>query len=338
MHPAATLQFEPIHGTYVDSASYGLPPRATVQAVRAALESWSSGTADWIVDWDGAGELCRPLAAEILGARSEEIALIPAVSVGAGVVFAQLKCNDEILVPDDEFASVMLPALVSAEARGVTVRRVGFSELSSEVRGSTTIVATSHVRSRNGRVQDLAAVAEAASRVGAAVLVDATHSAGILPIWASRLGVDYVVCAAYKHLLCPRGVAFMSVREAAWGKGLPAAASWRSAADPYAHYYGPDLPVLSRTAAQYDVSLAWHAWVGAVPSLEFLRSVEAGQRQQWVVGLAKNLADRLGLPEHAFLDRNRPCGRRRASARGSRREEDQNLRTRARSSCLVPSL
>ena len=213
------------------------------------------------------------------------------------MVFAQLKCNDEILVPDDEFASVMLPALVSAEARGVTVRRVGFPELSSEVRGSTTIVATSHVRSRDGRVQDLAAVAEAASRVGAAVLVDATHSGGILPIWASRLGLDYVVCAAYKHLLCPRGVAFMSVREAAWGKVLPAAASWRSAADPYAHYYGPDLPVLSRTAAQYDVSLGWHAWVGAVPSLEFLRSVEAGQRQQWVVGLAKNLADHLGLPE-----------------------------------------
>ena len=147
MHPAAAHQFEPIHGTYVDSASYGLPPRATVQAVRAALESWSSGTADWVVDWDGAGDICRPLAAEILGARPEEIALIPAVSVGAAVVFAQLKCNDEILVPDDEFASVMLPALVSAEARGVTVRRVGFSALSNEVKGSTTIVATSHVRS-----------------------------------------------------------------------------------------------------------------------------------------------------------------------------------------------
>ena len=133
--------------------------------------------------------------------------------------------------------------------------------------------------------------------MGAAVLVDATHSAGILPICASRLGLDYVVSAAYKHLLCPRGVAFMSVREASWGKVLPAAASWRSAADPYAHYYGPDLPVLSKTAAQYDVSLAWHAWVGAVPSLEFLCSVEAGQRQQWAVGLAKNLADQLGLPE-----------------------------------------
>ena len=45
----------------------------------------------------------------------------------------------------------------------------------------------------------------AARSVGAQVLVDASHSTGILPLAAERLQIDFVVAAAYKHLLCPRG-------------------------------------------------------------------------------------------------------------------------------------
>jgi selenocysteine lyase/cysteine desulfurase len=155
---------------------------------------------------------------------------------------------------------------------------------------------TSHVRSNDGRVQDVAAVAEAARREGAAVLLDASHSAGILPVRASELGLDYVVVSAYKHLLCPRGVAFFHIARSRWPAVQPIVASWRSAADPYGDsFYGGDLSALSPTASRYDVSLAWHAWVGALESLRFLCSVAEGERERWAVGLAGLLASRLGL-------------------------------------------
>ncbi|HTX01723.1 MAG TPA: aminotransferase class V-fold PLP-dependent enzyme [Acidimicrobiales bacterium] len=294
MHPAAESEFDHLPITYVDTASYGLPPRATVRALSAALEGWVRGVADWQQDWDAVAEQCRPLAATLLGTSGDEVAFLPAVSVGAAVAFSRLGAADEVLLPDDEFASVLLPALAAAEGRGARIRLVPFRRLADEVTPDTTFVATSHVRSADGAVQDLHRVAEAAEAVGAVVVVDATHSAGVLPVESGDLGLDVVLCAAYKHLLCPRGVAFMTVSRRMRDRMPPIAASWRSTTA-RSRYYGPDLADLATSAARYDVSIAWHAWVGAVASLAFLCSVPAKERSSWPVELADSLAEALGM-------------------------------------------
>src|SRR5579875_3235119 len=233
MHPAAVGQFAPMNGTYLDSATYGLPPMSTVAALEEALRRWSTGTANWITDRDSAGDRCRPLAGQLIGAPAEEIALIPAVSVGVGQVLNQTRPRGEILIADDEFTSVLLPVLAAAEQRDLVVQRVPFDRLPDMITDRTGLVATSHVRSNDGRMQDLAALMNAASAAGTEVLVDATQSCGILPIEAAKLGIDYVVCAAYKHLLCPRGVGFLRVAPRHWQHLLPVAASWRGARAPY---------------------------------------------------------------------------------------------------------
>ncbi|MHB8620483.1 MAG: aminotransferase class V-fold PLP-dependent enzyme, partial [Chloroflexota bacterium] len=126
MHAAATNHFPAIERTYLDTASYGLPPTGTTAVLRQALDTWAAGSANWTADWDPAGDRCRRHAAELFGAPAEEIALIPAVSVGVAVVLTSIGPGDEILLPDDEFASVLLPALVVARERGATIRRVDF--------------------------------------------------------------------------------------------------------------------------------------------------------------------------------------------------------------------
>lgn len=280
---------------YVDTANYGLPPRRTVETLRDALVRWGSGSANWLSEWDPAGDECRTLIAPLLGSRSDEIALLPAVSVGVGVIAASLGPEDEVVVPNDEFRSVLFPLLAAERARGVRVRRVSFEELAESVRPSTTLVATSHVRSNGGAVQDLAAVAAAAREHGAAVLVDATHAAGVIPIEAEALGLDYVVVAAYKHLLCPRGVAFLRVARGRRDLVAPYCSSWRSARDPYASFYGGTLDDLAADTARFDVSLAWHAWLGARESLRLLTTIDADERRDWCVGLASRLARQVGL-------------------------------------------
>ena len=112
----------------------------------------------------------------MLGAPAQEIALLPCVSVAVGVVAAAVGPRDEIVVPEDEFHSLLLPLVVAAEARGATIRRVPFTDIANAVTRSTTIVATSHVRSNGGGVQDLDQVAVAAREAGAMVVVDATHA------------------------------------------------------------------------------------------------------------------------------------------------------------------
>jgi selenocysteine lyase/cysteine desulfurase len=63
-------------------------------------------------------------------------------------------------------------------------------------------------QSADGHLVDLDAL-RAVREVGTRVVLDATQSVGWLPAplgWA-----DAVVCAGYKWLLCPRGVAWMAV-------------------------------------------------------------------------------------------------------------------------------
>ena len=45
--------------TYLDAATYGLPPRSTIAAMREALDAWAGGTADWVEDWDRPAEETR---------------------------------------------------------------------------------------------------------------------------------------------------------------------------------------------------------------------------------------------------------------------------------------
>src|SRR5207302_6555591 len=118
--------------TYLDSASYGLPPLATARALEEALAAWQAGSVEWTT-WDRAGEECRALAASILDADADEISLLPAASAGVGVVAASLTEHDEVVVPDDEFRSLLMPLLAAEQARGVRVRRVPFRALAESV-------------------------------------------------------------------------------------------------------------------------------------------------------------------------------------------------------------
>jgi selenocysteine lyase/cysteine desulfurase len=291
--PELLALFEHRRRAYVDSATVGLPPKATVEALTRALGEWQSGIASWEEDWEPAGDLCRQEISPMLGAPAEEIALVPAVSVGVAPVAAALGPDDEVIVPGDEFDSLLLPLAALAERRGAHVRRVPFRDVAGAVEPRTTLVATSHVRSNGGAVQDLDSVAAAAASVGARVVVDATHSAGLLPIDAAERGLDVVVAAAYKHLLCPRGVAFVRMAPEAQQAYAPVSASWVSV-EPR-RYYGSGVDDLASDARRFDVSLAWHAWVGAVESLRFLNSIPAEERRRWCVSLASELAARVGV-------------------------------------------
>jgi selenocysteine lyase/cysteine desulfurase len=287
--------FDPSPGTiYLDAATYGLPPKPTVQAMHQAIDDWQAGRADWVTAWDMRGEACRVSFGELIGAPAETIALIPSVSVGVGTVAAALKAGDEILLPDGEFTSVLFPLLVAARERGATVRTAPLAILANGISPTTRLVAFSLVQSQSGYAADLASIVEAAEKVGAQTLVDATHAIPFVPVQADR--VDYIVCAAYKHLLSPRGVAFLYVANKHWEQVPPLLANWRSTSNPYGDYYGGGLDS-APSAARFDVSLAWFSWAGAAVSLGLL----AGWQRQGVlrhpVDLARRLAVHLGLPD-----------------------------------------
>jgi len=292
--PGIRAQFHPDPGlTYLDTATYGLPPDATMRAMRDAEDAWRAGTGVW-VEWDKEAERARTAFGRLMKVAPARVALLPSVSVGMGVVSAALQPGDRVVAPAAEFRSVLYPLLVARD-RGVELVEIeDVDRLIDAITPGTALVAISLVQMQTGRVLPVREIVDRAEAVGARVLLDATHGVPFVDLDAVINRVDYNLVHAYKHLLCPRGVAFMVLREDHVGPLPPIVSSWRASDNPYTQFFGGPL-TLADGAAQYDASLSWHPWVGAAQSLELLvQWQEAGVLDE-PVALARSLADRLGI-------------------------------------------
>ena len=294
---------------YLDSATYGLPPRTTVESLERAARQWQAGSARWKEDWDLEAEVCRAHVARLFGLvktgepdqgpGEREISLMPAVSVASGLVASAVPDGGEVLLAEEDFTSVTFPFLVVAQSGRIRVRSAPVEDLADAVSPETSMVAVSVAQSADGRLADLAGLRQALDRAreqGAAgrLYVDASQALGSLPLDLRALGVDYASCAAYKWLCCPRGVAFFYVREGLWQEPQALTASWRGGDDPYGRYYGTDL-ALAEDATRFDVSLAWHPWVGARHALDALVTLGDRARFELGNGAARHFTRRLGL-------------------------------------------
>ena len=190
---------------YLDTATYGLPPRQTVELSKQVLDDWAEGAVDWRT-WNDAADQARGVFASFVGATPESIAVGPATANLVGLLAAGLPPGAEVLTPGGEFTSLLFPFLVQRNAESPFAKcRWRRSRTRSVHRPMR--VAWSAVQSSDGRLADNDAVIEAAAAAGALTVVDATQAAGWLPVPHDRL--DAMVCSAYKWLCCPRGTAFM---------------------------------------------------------------------------------------------------------------------------------
>jgi len=252
-------------GVYLNTASYGLPPRVGFEAQQAALEDWRAGHTSW-EHWGESSERARAAFAAMVGVPAAQIAIGATVSGFVGLVAASLPDDAVVLIPDVEFTSTLFPFLVQ-ERRGVSVRMVAPARLTEAIDADTDVVAFSAVQMSTGEVADLDAIGAAAARHGAMTLVDATQAAGWLPIDASL--IDVVVCAAYKWLMSPRGTAFMAVAPERLNAIVPHCAGWYAGDQVHDSYFGPPLR-LAADARRLDTSPAWFSWVGTAPALELI--------------------------------------------------------------------
>ena len=256
-------------GVYLNTASYGLPPRDGFEAMQAALTDWRGGRTSW-EHWGEAGEATRAAFAEMVGVPAARVAIGATVSGFVGLIAAALPDGARVLVPEEEFTSTLFPFLVQQEQRRVTVTTVPAARLADAIDATTDVVAFSAVQMSSGEVADLDAIVAAARHHGAQTVLDATQACGWMPIDAGRF--DAVICAGYKWLTLPRGTAFMAVGDELQQSVVPHSAGWYAGADVHRSYFGPPLR-LATDARRFDTSPAWFSWVGAQPALELLNQI-----------------------------------------------------------------
>ncbi|TYP83713.1 aminotransferase class V-fold PLP-dependent enzyme [Blastococcus xanthinilyticus] len=280
-----------VAGSYLDTASMGLPPRRSLSALHAALDQWAAGRSR-APDFDRDVESARAAYAALVGVPPGSVAVGSQVSVFAGLVAASVPAGGEVLVAENDFTSVVFPFLAQA-GRGIPVREVPLERLTEEVTARTTLVAVSAVQSADGRVLDLDRLAAATTAAGARVLLDTTQATGWLPLDVGRF--DYTVGGGYKWLLAPRGTCFATVRPDRLDELVPHAAGWYAGADPWTSIYGAPLR-LADDARRFDVSPAWHSWVGQARSLELLTEIGREALHAHATGLAGRFRAAVGLP------------------------------------------
>lgn len=288
---AVAAEFDP-EGTYLDTASLGLPPRRSLTALRAVLDQWRTGRSR-PPDFDRDVESARAAYATLVGVAPGSVSVGSQVSVFAGLVAASLPDGAEVLAADGEFTSLTFPFLAQT-GRGVRVREVPLDRLAEEVSAATSLIAVSAVQSADGRLVDLDQLTAAAAAAGAEILLDTTQATGWLPVDANRFG--YTVGGGYKWLLAPRGTCFSTVRPDLAEALVPHTAGWYAGADPWTSIYGGPLR-LAGDARRFDVSPAWHSWVGQAASLEFLLEVGRDALHAHATGLANRFRTSVGLPQ-----------------------------------------
>ena len=277
-------------GPYLNTASYGLPPRAGFEALQAALADWRGGRTSW-EHWGESSEGARAAFAQMVGVAPQRVSIGATASEFVGLVAASLPDGARVIAPDVEFTSTLFPFLVQ-EHRGVTVTTLPPSQIAEAIDARTDVVAFSAVQMSSGEVADLDAIAAAAAHHGATTVVDATQAIGWLPLRAERFGA--VVCSAYKWLMSPRGTAFMVVGPDLQEALVPHSAGWYAGEDVHASYFGPPLR-LATDARRFDTSPAWFSWVGTQPALELVNRIGVEAVYAHDVALANRFRAGLGM-------------------------------------------
>jgi len=112
-----------------------------------------------------------------------------------------------------------------AEAYGTEVDRVAYEwgdapsaeDVASALRERPAkVVLLTQSETSTGVVADIRSLAAAAHEAGSLVVVDAISGLGAVPLESDEWGVDVVISGSQKALMCPPGLAFVSVSDAAW--------------------------------------------------------------------------------------------------------------------------
>ena len=110
--------FPGLTGTiYLNTANMAVGCAPAKEAYERAVDLWSAGRFDW-TEAERAGEDARAMFARIVGARAEDVAIVPSVSASAGIVAANMppaKAGESVVVADNEFSSNYYPWVLLRE-------------------------------------------------------------------------------------------------------------------------------------------------------------------------------------------------------------------------------
>ena len=209
---------------YLNAAGWSPLPRATQEAARAAVarkgQPWKL-PADFS---DSQHERARAAAAALIGADARDVALVSSVGYGVAIAGKVLSIprGSRVLVLENDHTSPVLEWVCRAQAGGFAVETIAqpangdwtsavLEAIERQGVAPVSLASISSIHWSDGGLLDMHAIRDALRRHGAALLVDATHSVGVIATDVKALDPDFLIFPTYKWVLGPYGRAFVYV-------------------------------------------------------------------------------------------------------------------------------
>lgn len=204
--------------------------QAGIEGIKRKANPWSLSPVDFFTESD----TVRQLFADIIGARPNDIAIIPSASYGIGIAAKNLNLQkgQHILVLEDQFPSNIYAWQELAKENEAEIRTISkpadqdwTKVVLQSIDPKTAIATLPHCLWTDGGLLDLEKIGEALRSVGARLVLDVTQSLGAMPLDINRVKPDFLIAAAYKWLLGPYSVGFLYVAPE-HQEGVPLEHNW----------------------------------------------------------------------------------------------------------------
>jgi kynureninase len=229
---------------YLDGNSLGAMPSSMKQVMRQTLDSeWAS---DLIQSWNKAGwaQLSQTLGNQLgnlVGADQGQIVVCDTTSSNLyKAIRAACDLRPErnvILTQRDNFPTdlYIIEGAMSGVAREMRCDYVGQQKILAALDERVAVLVVSHINYQTGEILPIQEITEAAHRIGALVIWDLCHSAGVFPIELDRCEVDFAVGCTYKYLNAgPGAPAYIYVASRHIELVKQPLSGWWGHADPFA--------------------------------------------------------------------------------------------------------
>jgi len=232
--------------TYLVSNSLGAMPRAVYDNLRAYADTWAArGVRAWGEGWWDMNVRVGDKVAGIIGAPPGTVSMHQNISIAQGIL---LSCFDydgprnKVVIESGIFPSVyyvlrgMLPphvelCMVESEDGGISVP---VERIIAAIDERTLLVPISHVLFRSAYILDVQAIIEKAHSVGATVILDGYHAAGIVPFDVTALNADFYLGGVLKWMCGGPGGVFLYARPDHLKTVRPRLTGWMAHKRPFA--------------------------------------------------------------------------------------------------------
>ena len=289
--------------SYLNAANVALMPMSAAKAMTDWQTDVALNGSNNFNDHaeDSAFDGLRDEGAKLLACRPEDIAGgSSCTELLSSLAWAVMpKEHENVVSTDIVFPSTIYPFTRVSHHTGCEIRLArghngyaSFDEIVKNIDRNTSIVSISHVEYTGGQVYDLAALAELAHAHGALLIVDATQSAGAIPIDAPASGADAIVAGGYKWLCGPFGAAVMYLAPHLQNTLNPGFVGFRSHTNMWD--LSPDRLEYPDTAKRFESStMAFGCIKGLENSLEYLTDIGIARIYDHNIALADRLIEGL---------------------------------------------